>query len=114
MKPREYIDQVEKENPVKDDPWEPVENYPHRGKKVSNKGPIREAAAESLLPILILRSLVYKLLELLSQNTKRILYSYGVCLSEVWFLNRLIRFDTLQYKRWINSILWNRRVKGDF
>ncbi len=70
-----------------------VQNIKRMVKLLSNKGPIREAAAESLLPILILTSLVYKLLALLSQNTKRILYSYEVCLSEVWFLNRLIRFD---------------------
>ncbi len=37
MKPKEYIAKVEKENPVKEEPWEPGKDYPHRGKKISNK-----------------------------------------------------------------------------
>lgn len=40
MNSREYIDTLEKENPVEDatedKPWEPGEDYPHRGKKISN------------------------------------------------------------------------------
>lgn len=37
MKPKEYLERVEKENPVKEEPWEPGDQYPHRGKKISNK-----------------------------------------------------------------------------
>lgn len=37
LKPKEYISKVEKENPVKEEPWEPGKDYPHRGKKISNK-----------------------------------------------------------------------------
>jgi len=36
MKPTEYIEKLEEENPVKERPWEPGEDYPHRGKKISN------------------------------------------------------------------------------
>ena len=40
MNSREYIDTLEKENPVQDGaaekPWEPGEDYPHRGKKINN------------------------------------------------------------------------------
>lgn len=36
MKPTEYIEKLEEENPVQDRPWEPGEDYPHRGKKISN------------------------------------------------------------------------------
>jgi len=40
MNSREYIDTLEKENPVEDGtaekPWEPGEDYPHRGKKINN------------------------------------------------------------------------------
>lgn len=40
MNSREYIDTLEKENPVEDaaedKPWEPGEDYPHKGKKISN------------------------------------------------------------------------------
>lgn len=40
MNSREYIDTLEKENPVEDKaaekPWEPGEDYPHRGKKINN------------------------------------------------------------------------------
>lgn len=43
LKPGEYIDQVEKQNPVveeepeHDEPWEPKGDYPQRGGKVSNQ-----------------------------------------------------------------------------
>jgi transposase len=36
MKPKEYIEKLEKENPVEDKPWEPGDDYPHRGQKISN------------------------------------------------------------------------------
>jgi transposase len=36
MKPKEYIENLEKENPVEDKPWEPGDDYPHRGQKISN------------------------------------------------------------------------------
>lgn len=37
MGSKEYIEKLEKENPVNDDrPWEPGEDYPHRGQKISN------------------------------------------------------------------------------
>ena len=36
MKPKEYIEKLEKENPVQDKPWEPGDDYPHRGQKISN------------------------------------------------------------------------------
>jgi transposase len=36
MKPTEYIEKLEEENPVQERPWEPGEDYPHRGKKISN------------------------------------------------------------------------------
>jgi transposase len=36
MKPRQYIDTLQKENPVDDKPWEPGDDYPHRGEKISN------------------------------------------------------------------------------
>lgn len=36
MKPTEYIEKLEEENPVQDRPWEPGEDYPHRGKKITN------------------------------------------------------------------------------
>jgi transposase len=32
----EYIEKLERENPVTEEPWEPGEDYPHRGKKISN------------------------------------------------------------------------------
>jgi hypothetical protein len=35
MKPKEYIDKIERENPVESKPWEPDDEYSHRGKKVS-------------------------------------------------------------------------------
>ena len=34
MKPAEYMERLEEENPVK--PWEPGDDYPHRGQKISN------------------------------------------------------------------------------
>lgn len=37
IKPKEYIDKLEKENPVEDKPWEPGEDYPLRGQKISNE-----------------------------------------------------------------------------
>jgi transposase len=36
MKPKEYIDTIERENPVESNPWEPDDEYPHRGQKISN------------------------------------------------------------------------------
>lgn len=40
MNSKEYIEQIGKENPVEDEqdsrPWEPGEDYPHRGQKISN------------------------------------------------------------------------------
>ena len=36
MKPKEYIEKLKEENPVQDKPWEPGEDYPHRGQKISN------------------------------------------------------------------------------
>jgi transposase len=36
MRPKEYIEKLTEENPVNDTPWEPGEDYPHRGAKVSN------------------------------------------------------------------------------
>jgi transposase len=36
MKPTEYIEKLEEENPIQERPWEPGEDYPHRGKKISN------------------------------------------------------------------------------
>jgi transposase len=32
----EYIEELERENPVTEEPWEPGEDYPHRGQKISN------------------------------------------------------------------------------
>lgn len=37
MRPKEFIDKIEKGNPVKDDPWEPNDDYKYRGTKISNK-----------------------------------------------------------------------------
>lgn len=38
MNSKEYIEKVNKENPVNEDkPWEPGEDYPHRGQKIRNK-----------------------------------------------------------------------------
>ena len=37
MNSREYMEKVKKENPVEGKAWEPGDDYPHRGKKVSNK-----------------------------------------------------------------------------
>jgi len=31
MKPKEYINTIERENPVESKPWEPDDEYPHRG-----------------------------------------------------------------------------------
>jgi hypothetical protein len=36
MRPKEYIEWLEEENPVEEKPWEPGEDYPHRGQKLSN------------------------------------------------------------------------------
>ncbi len=40
MNSKEYIEQIGKENPVEEktenEPWEPGEDYPHRGQKISN------------------------------------------------------------------------------
>jgi transposase len=36
MKPKEYIEKLKIENPVGDKPWEPGDDYPHRGQKISN------------------------------------------------------------------------------
>jgi transposase len=32
----EYIEKLERENPVEEGPWEPGDDYPHRGQKISN------------------------------------------------------------------------------
>lgn len=36
MNSKEYIEELKKENPVEDKPWEPGEDYPHVGQKISN------------------------------------------------------------------------------
>lgn len=36
MNSKEYIEKLREENPVEDKPWEPGEDYPHRGQKISN------------------------------------------------------------------------------
>jgi len=36
MKPKEYVETLHKENPVDDKPWEPGDDYPHKGEKISN------------------------------------------------------------------------------
>ncbi len=36
MNSRQYIERLEKENPVENKPWEPGGDYPHRGQKISN------------------------------------------------------------------------------
>lgn len=36
MKPKEYIEKLERENPAEEKPWEPGDDYPHRGQKISN------------------------------------------------------------------------------
>jgi hypothetical protein len=36
MDSQEYIESLERENPVEERPWEPGEDYPHRGQKISN------------------------------------------------------------------------------
>jgi transposase len=36
MKPKEYIEKLQIENPVEEKPWEPGDDYPHRGQKISN------------------------------------------------------------------------------
>jgi len=36
MKPKEYIERLEEENPVEEKPWEPGGDYPQRGQKLSN------------------------------------------------------------------------------
>jgi len=37
MNSKEYIEKLEKENPVEDRPWEPADDYPHRGQRISNE-----------------------------------------------------------------------------
>jgi transposase len=37
MDSREYIEKVKKDNPVEGKAWEPGDDYPHRGQKISNK-----------------------------------------------------------------------------
>ena len=36
METGEYIEELERENPVTEEPWEPGDDYPHRGQKISN------------------------------------------------------------------------------
>lgn len=36
MKPEEYLEKLEKENPVEVEPWEPGNDHPLRGEKISN------------------------------------------------------------------------------
>lgn len=36
MNGKEYIEKLKEENPVKDRPWEPREEYPHKGNKIKN------------------------------------------------------------------------------
>src|SRR4030042_5724021 len=36
MKPKEYIEKLQIENQVEEKPWEPGDDYPHRGQKISN------------------------------------------------------------------------------
>jgi transposase len=36
MKPKEYIEKLHEENPIDDKPWEPGDDYPHKGEKISN------------------------------------------------------------------------------
>ena len=36
MKPKEYIEKLHEENPVDEKPWEPGDDYPHKGEKLSN------------------------------------------------------------------------------
>ncbi len=36
MNSKDYINTLERENPVEDKPWEPGEDYPHRGQKICN------------------------------------------------------------------------------
>ncbi len=36
MKPKEYIEKLKEETPVDEKPWEPGDDYPHRGQKISN------------------------------------------------------------------------------
>lgn len=37
MNSREYMEKVKEDNPVEGKAWEPGDNYPHRGQKISNK-----------------------------------------------------------------------------
>ena len=37
MGSQEYIETLERENPVEERPWEPGDEYPHRGKKIRNE-----------------------------------------------------------------------------
>ena len=37
MGSQEYIETLEKENPVEERPWEPGDDYPHKGQKLSNR-----------------------------------------------------------------------------
>jgi hypothetical protein len=37
MDSQEYIEALERKNPVQERPWEPGDDYPHRGKRVSNE-----------------------------------------------------------------------------
>jgi transposase len=36
MRTGEYIEKLERENPVTEEPWEPGDDYPHRGQKIGN------------------------------------------------------------------------------
>lgn len=36
MNSKEYIEKLKRDNPIEDKPWEPGEDYPHIGKKISN------------------------------------------------------------------------------
>jgi transposase len=55
MRPKEYIERLEEENPVEERPWEPGDDYPHRGdgcREAGSEDGLREgpgaAAADSL------------------------------------------------------------------
>jgi transposase len=112
MNGREYIETLEKENPVEekeeDKPWEPGEDYPHRGKKISNKTHRSTTDPDARLSRKSFRATtdLYHSATYVMDNKSRIIMGADAG-------NPDLRTDSEKAMIQIRRIMWRHKIQGE-
>jgi len=112
MNSKEYIEKLEKENPVEDEqkekPWEPGEDYPHRGQKISNKTHRSKTDPDARLARKSFQAAtnLYHAATYVMDNKSRVIIGADVGRPD-------LRTDSVKAIEQIRSIKWRYKIRPD-